>query len=229
MPDITAMFAMPLVKDDGFAYHSELKEVIASIIKGRECTSEDFYLSGIQNYFNSSAQTLFDLSPEYDILVELEQYCLKELNYCMSNVLYKENEDGGIITDSWVNLTSSNRAWQLWHSHANSYLSATYYVNYDKEKHQNLMFDGQPTADSRQHLLLNDISGLEDNSLGKYCKRFYTPDINEGDFIMWPSHILHGYGDGHSLRTYEPGRCSISMNYLPQKISSGTYSFKISR
>ena len=229
MPDITAMFAIPLVKDNGFTNHSQLKEVIASIIDNRECTSEDFRLSGIQNYFNSSEQTLFDLSSEYDVLRELERYCLHELNYCMTNVLCKENGNGGIITDSWINVTSSDRAWQLWHSHANSYLSATYYVNYDKEKHQNLMFDGQPTADSRQYLLLNDLEVLENDSLGKYCKRFYTPDINEGDLIMWPSHILHGYGDGYSSRTYEPGRCSISMNYLPKKISSGTYSFYISR
>ena len=223
------MFAIPLITDNCFKYHSELKKAISTIVDNRECTSDYFHLSGIKNYFNDSSQTLFDLSYDYDVLKELESYCLQQLNYCLSNVFYKENEDGGVITDSWVNVTSSDRAWQLWHSHANSYLSATYYVNYDKDKHQNLMFDGQPTADSRQHILLNDINGLEDSSLGKYCKRFYTPDINEGDLVMWPSHILHGYGDGHSPKKYESGRCSISMNYLPKKISSGTYSFYISR
>jgi uncharacterized protein (TIGR02466 family) len=242
MVNISAMFATPLILDNEFSRsiesnHTELKETIKYLVDGWErkdtcptcgsnkCTAGAFHQIGIQNYFNNSEQTLFDFSSEFEIIKKFEQYCTKKLDYCLSDVFYKENKEGGIITDSWINVTSSDRAYQPMHCHANSYLSATYYINYDEEKHQPLIFD----RDEEKHLLLNDLDELKDSDLGKYCKRFYTPTINEGDLLIWPSHIIHGYGSNHSSQIHRSGRCSISLNYLPKRISFGGYSFSISR
>jgi ectoine hydroxylase-related dioxygenase (phytanoyl-CoA dioxygenase family) len=48
--------------------------------------------------------------------------------------------------------------------------------------------------------------------------------IEEGDLVLWSSHLDHGYGINIGN-----GRVSISMNFVPSKFKSGPYTFSIQK
>ncbi len=49
--------------------------------------------------------------------------------------------------------------------------------------------------------------------------------VEQGDLLIWPSEMLHGY----IQPPVEIPRVTMSMNFLPETVSSKLYGFKISK
>lgn len=122
-----------------------------------------------------------------------------------------------VVTDSWINECNSGGS-QEFHFHSNSFISGTYYVNYDKDLHAPLQFK-RYSIDSSQRQSI---------SLERKFNTPYATDAaifpEEGELFLWESHMTHGYDYNK-----EDGRISLSMNFIPEILSTGIYKFRVSR
>ena len=120
------------------------------------------------------------------------------------------------VTDSWFNI-SDKGGYQHPHQHSNSYLSCIYYVNFDpKEDHVNTHF----MKDENMHFpSMPSLHILR----GKYTD--YNQDnqvvVNEGELIIFPSQIIHGYGNNKG-----DNRITLSMNMMPTIVTNGDYGWR---
>jgi len=99
-------------------------------------------------------------------------------------------------------------------------VSATYYVNYIPSIHSALAFSNPfLNVHVEPFMELNTIESTEFNQKDIVCDF-----IEEGDLVLWTSHLDHGYDINIGN-----GRVSISMNFVPSKFKSGPYSFSIQK
>ena len=129
-------------------------------------------------------------------------------------------QDGIIITDCWLNKCDAGGE-QFYHTHANSYISGTYYVNYIRGIHAPIGFrnkDFNPENCTVQYLDIPVKYPSKYNTQGAFV------NYEEGDLLLWPSNIAHGYEDN-----LENNRISISFNVMPKYIHNQSYSFRIER
>ena len=124
-----------------------------------------------------------------------------------------------ICTEIWINVNKGGI--QYFHNHTNSYFSSTLYVDFDQEDHPALTFD-RPDGSYKPTL------ELKADSTNVYNAESFTPNIQSGSMLIWPSQLQHGYyAEDKWLR--KKHRVSISANYMPETINNGVYKFKISR
>ena len=219
------LFAVPIGCVNSYDRHDVLKELVSKLVQDRPIDkgaqdSADY--SGVRNTFNSVEESLFsihDISPVDTLeLAIFESWCTEKLDEFLRDTLQFYSPSGGIVTDCWVNEALEDDAHQKWHMHSNSILSATYYLNYDPSIHEPLTFISPVwQAGTSPTLELNTTV------LNKYNSTSFTPEYHEGAFLIWSSHLKHGY---HGNK-FNKGRMSISMNYLPKTIKSYIYSFDI--
>ena len=166
---------------------------------------------------NRASQNIFKQYPELEELKSsLEQISLEYIN--MTGFICNEV----VITDAWLNLGSKNAVLGS-HNHLNSYLSGTYYINYNSKLHSNLTF-------------FNDrlIKGLVRNPSFSIPRRndintiYNTEEIkisnNEGQVIIWKSHLIHGFTEPNPT----DNRFTLSFNIMPKICSDGQiYSFEV--
>jgi uncharacterized protein (TIGR02466 family) len=120
----------------------------------------------------------------------------------------------------WLN---SNRGGsQVAHTHNNSLFSATYYVQLDPSKHVGLNFYN-PKFSVNANKAVIDIEPDMDNN--HYSMPFYPAQVTQGELLIWPSQLLHGYDQPE----VDQARISVSMNFLPETIGGSLYGFKISK
>lgn len=122
-----------------------------------------------------------------------------------------------ILAGSWANLTNQGYSQHI-HNHGNSYLSATYYLNYVPGQHSPIDFYNN--LESRAGLPYLYVKPQEFNQHNGIA--FKLSDLTEGELVVWPSHLEHGFEPN-------PGnhRVSIAMNFLPDYISNGRYRLRI--
>ena len=113
-----------------------------------------------------------------------------------------------IITQCWMNDCSKGGC-QKPHSHANSLISGTYFVNFISEMHAPLTFDKNVSINPVPYLHLD--GGPRVAHIKPY----------EGNLLLWESHNQHAY---HSNNTDK--RISISFNVIPETLP-GLYGFKL--
>ena len=122
-----------------------------------------------------------------------------------------------IVTDSWINECHAGGN-QKFHYHTNSFVSGTYYVNYDDTLHAPLQF--------KRHSI--DSSQRQSVSLNRKINTPYATDAaivpEEGELFLWESHMTHGYDHNKG-----DGRVSLSVNFMPEILHSGIYKFQITR
>lgn len=122
-----------------------------------------------------------------------------------------------IVTDSWLNICNAG-GMQYPHHHTNSYISGTYYVNHE-DGHAPLFFRH---ADGATHSPIQSITLEADRN--NFCK--YNSDVivhpEEGELLMWQSHLTHGYGGNQ-----KDHRISISMNFMPSLVANDKYSYRV--
>lgn len=168
----------------------------------------------LQHFFNTGGQCLLD-EPGWDKFHSWIKECT--LDYITNTLGYKC--DSVVVTDCWLN-KCDYAGFQFMHCHSNSFISGTYYVNFETGKHPHLGFQfpgGVPGAMSKPYLELTESKQTKYNSTGAILPN------GEGDLLLWQSNLLHGYENSHA-----DNRVSISFNVLPEVLDCrGTYSFKV--
>lgn len=119
-----------------------------------------------------------------------------------------------LITDSWVNVCDAG-GFQFFHSHANAVLSWTYFMNLKPEEgHAQLAFN-------RPDISTRPFFALPQGGTGYTCQ-LAQPDCREGQLLMWPGHLIHGYKENEA-----DGRMTMSGNSVPSVIRNNGYVLKI--
>ena len=218
MLGIYPLFPVPIAKTQYEPKkHVEFKKTVLDFIKdNKELETDGIISPELKHFFNSSEQEkgFFDYIPDQDFKNFLEESAFD----FVSGVMGRDVEQM-MITDCWINTCYKN-GFQRYHSHANSYVSATYYVNYIPSIHSALAFSNPfLNVHVEPFMELNTIESTEFNQKDIVCDF-----IEEGDLVLWTSHLDHGYDINIGN-----GRVSISMNFVPSKFKSGPYSFSIQK
>jgi len=175
----------------------------------------------LKHYYNQSTSSLLYERPE---LEEFRKWCCDCAKHFMTKVLdYIIEEDNEIlVTDSWLNWCSVERANQVRHNHHNCIVSGTYYVHRQEWVHAGIEFY-RPNIEL--HPVMAQKRHVNDNS-NKYTTYLETLYPSSGNLILWSSELLHGY---NGLTNFWDGRTSLSMNFLPHIIDNGKYSFTVKK
>jgi len=126
--------------------------------------------------------------------------------------------EGCKIIDCWLNVGDEG-CHQDYHYHANSWVSGCYYLNFDST-HSPLQFQN-PFWNTP---IVPCFVG-EPLRQTPYNSNFFIPDIEEGDLLMFPSNLVHGYEVSQS--PHNNPRISIAANFLPKYLGQGKSSVYI--
>jgi len=204
------LFPVPILK-----YHREDHTIIQPMIVNllNQLKLEPNH-QGVQRYFIS--QDIIDNNNEFKNFISWLEACAN--NYA-DNVLGVTGNNF-INTNMWLNVNSG--ATETTHHHVNSIISATYYVQLDPEQHVGLNFH-------RPGLVLHPTAPMlkyEVDKVTPYNVNLQTLKTDQGDLLMWPSEINHGY----TQPEVNFPRISLSMNFMPSVITlSKNYGFKVER
>mgnify|MGYP003950912361 CR=1 FL=1 len=147
--------------------------------------------------------------------IELQNFILNCVDQYAKNIL--KLPTSMIPAGSWVNKTNKGFSQKI-HNHGNSYLSATYYIQYDPSIHSSINFYNNKEQEAKlPYMYYKPTEFNEYNALG-----FSLSDLKEGDLLIWPSHLEHGYDENLG-----DNRISLSLNFLPEYINNGSYPLKI--
>lgn len=147
---------------------------------------------------------------------EFKEWCEERCTEYVKDVIGYNIDGKMFITDSWLNKCDLG-GFQYPHLHSNSYISGTYYINFE-DGHSPLSFIKDITSpfSNKQTLSLQ-----KSNISTKYNSNFLLKP-NSGELVLWESNLCHGHFDNR-----KDGRLSLSMNFMPSVMSSGKYGFKI--
>lgn len=200
----------------------KIKEICADIqqriTEGDKEYNTNHADSSLKHYYNDSWSSLLHEEKE---LIEFRLWAESCSRHFMTEVLdYEIEEDNQIITtDSWLNVCGE-RTHQVKHNHHNCIVSGTYYVDRQEWVHAGIEF-------YKPHIELVPVISQKrprDDNSNKYTRYIETLYPSSGDLLLWSSEMLHGY---NGITNFWEGRTSISMNFLPQTIDNGKYSFTI--
>ena len=208
LTDIFTIFPTTVARYN-YKNHIDFKKNVINLLETTDDVRVDTKLNS-KHYFERNSKFL-----ELDIFKDFKKFLIDSANsYCNDLMNYQSNM---IITESWINQTDANFS-QYMHNHANSFISATYYVNYDNSIHSPIEFENNRHEKTQMpYLMLQPTEYNELNSLG-----WRMGDLSEGQLIIWPSNLEHGYKSNVGNN-----RISIAVNFLPEYIDNGGYKFKI--
>lgn len=197
--------------------HSKFKNFFFEYLKKNQDKIETSHYHENLQHINNTPNTNFlnDIKNELDF----EDFLLNSCKFYINEIIGNE-VDELIVTDCWINICG-NEAFQPLHNHGNSYISGTYYLNYDPESHSHLRINSpyQGKDPGVPFLNINPKKYTEFNGKEVTCSF-----IQEGMLVLWPSNLVHGYSENTG-----ENRISISMNFMPKQFISGPYSFTINR
>ena len=130
----------------------------------------------------------------------------------INNILGYDCDDV-VIAQCWIN-DCSKGGFADQHTHRNSMISGTYFVNFIPEIHAPLTFS-KPTITGKSCL------ELERNNTTCSNDSYVSIKPYEGILLLWESHIGHGYDSNNTDK-----RISISFNVIPETLP-GIYGFKL--
>lgn len=171
--------------------------------------------SGTFHIGNRCGQCVFNsfdsLSPLKTIILECAHDFICSIGYQPSKCF---------ISDAWLNMCPPGASLEP-HLHSNSFISGTYYSNFDSSIHSTLKFinDRIASLPSRPLIMLPSSDNLT-----PYNTKNIAPPISEGDIVFWKSHLIHGYEQSQA-----PGRVTLSFNIMPEVCTDGDqYAFRAS-
>lgn len=219
MIEVYSLWPQPIAKNRYINHDLFKKKVLDFIEQNKELQVDDVTHPEKMKHFFQGPPPYNELNFfEYIKDDDFEKFLMRSSEIFIRDILGLYLEDGVTITDCWINICG-NGAEQRLHQHGNSFISATYYLNYDPEKHAPLKFQNPYNFKSSPFMTL-DIETITDyNHSESYCHF-----IEEGDLILWPSFLSHGYDINN-----EDERISISMNIVPSTLKTGPYSFQIKK
>jgi hypothetical protein len=127
MLGVYPLFPVPIAKVQ-YPKRNEFKDKILDFIKeNKELEVDGITSPELKHFFNSSEleKGFFDYINDEDF----KEFLLESSYGFVRGVMGYDLEDDLIITDCWINTCYKN-GFQRFHSHGNSFVSATYYVNY---------------------------------------------------------------------------------------------------
>lgn len=195
-----------------FYYHFEMEE--HSIIK-------DAYIDDIMKNFNSfpdnskdwknhSSYTEVNILPkELDWWTSV-QYYKKYVNQFINHYFRGLELDWRIDAEPWYNVYGKGQKAD-WHDHMPSDFSAVHFLKYNPEVHQPFMFTNPDLTSVRLQGTYkpNIVDRLGTCAKQSYYKGNYIPEIEEGDFIIFPSQMMHLVNASES----EDLRVTIAFNF----------------
>ncbi len=202
----TGLFATPLIKinlgDTAYVAQYFKESIKANTVE--QSIVDKNSPSGKLGHYQSQTH-LFLLHPELSRFREkIEQagsFAYKELlNYKKSGPLS--------MTNAWFNMCDVGGSQQK-HTHANSLISGTVYLNTDQ--HTEITFF-HPLSHFSMHAELYDEADKTKNAYGlHYHYQEVTVSVQAGDCLFWPSQLPHGYKNNQT-----PDRLSLSFNMMPE-------------
>lgn len=206
--------ALGVYRWDNTDGHKQLKETVREKMKTKEIdgspVSKDIF-----HFWNKSGENFLD--EDAPIIKDFEKFLGESYLDFMRGVQKWDVVDEYIITDCWVNVTRQG-GWQYKHSHANCFISGTYYLNFPVGA-TGITFHAQTKEKSDPYLALNpkDICQFNSESL--------TMMPEEGILFLWPSQLTHEC----KILTTDVRRVSISMNFVSAELDTGIYRLRLSR
>jgi len=190
--------------------HEQTKEVIRNIVTSSHYEEN---IEGPARHFFESKLDALD-QPGLESLKEFVINCANDYAHDVYGI-----DRNIIITGSWINQTSAGFTQKV-HNHGNSYFSGTYYVNYDPDFHSAIDFYKDVEKKSNMPFIYQNPNVYNEYN----CKGWRMQDLKEGELVIWPSHLEHGYDPNKGDH-----RVSISMNFMPEYLDNGSYTFKVSK
>ena len=213
-PEPIGIFTLPNEKH--IKYKKTLQKIMEDTPKDSDLVSSDRHAWRLcHNYDQHIFETFETLSDlEEDIHSVLLSYIRNTGYVC----------DKMIINDAWCNMDSKNSTLGF-HYHTNSYLSGTYYVNYDIKNHTPLSFINDRITANRKGPGIEIPENLNVPTI--YNKKLVTIPIKEGSILIWKSHLTHGFTQPNK----EGNRLTLSFNAMPKTCRNtlGHYSFSITK
>lgn len=207
------LFPNPIFGID-YPDHEDLKKIILKIID--EC-KDDFEINGqslsLSHYKNKLNESILDEKSLKNFKEWIEEICSEYVTDCLGYNL----PDKMIVTDSWLNKCDAGGS-QHPHYHSNSYISGTYYVNFENG-HAPLMFNKRSALLFPNHPTI--VLAENDNFITKYnTDSAVYPE--EGELYLWQSQMTHSVPENGL-----DNRISLSMNFMPSVVSNTRYGFRV--
>ena len=204
------LFSTPLIKIklDGA---SQAKDYFYTNIYGKEKSESNIEGERDANHLSHfhHCQNMFTIFPELSWLqIAIENAA----SFAYQELLnYKKSGELKII-NAWINLCDVGAS-QASHTHANSLLSGTFYLNTDSQS--NIKFYHPLTAMS----LHPELYDAPDDSQNEFNLRYHHREImlpvSVGECLFWPSQLQHGY-----VNNQTPKRLSLSFNLMPKYMNN---------
>ena len=125
-------------------------------------------------------------------------------------------DPNAFVTDCWVNITKKGGE-QVIHTHANAFVSGTYYVRLDPGV-GGIAFNNPNIMPNRPYI------GCNAGDMSIYNASGWMGAQKEGVLILWPGHVAH-----HTEKTTDGTRVSVSMNFTPEVFTAGAYRYRIAQ
>ena len=197
-----------IISKSHYTNNEDLKKSVERIISVAEREDIQQYDHSVHYY-----ETHGDFIEESSFL-DFKNFLLTESKIYLEKVYKIKSEM--LITLGWINCANAGYRLET-HNHANSIISGTYFLNFNHTQHAALNFYRGNLGKNYQYFELAPSS--YDRLNAKNCE---FKNIIEGDLLLWPSYLEHGYSSNLT-----PGRTTISMNFMPTEINNGRYGFKI--
>jgi len=195
-------------------YHHENYVLDPSLISHFETTKAG---EGIQS--TQLKKEAFENILDEEVLTPIRDFIVESLRHYLQEVAAMPYEEFW-FTSSWLNFTTTD-GHQNYHNHTNSIISGVYYV-YSDEKDPGLTF-------RKEHRSHKPYITLYTNTANMIHADHAEVPTKTGDLIIFPSHMIHGYGASQSPNT----RISLAWNILlnqPEHLApQGWYHIKFAK
>ena len=206
------MFPNPLFRES-YPESDQVEKDIMSLIEGNADAVRNGMTENLLHYENDLGRSLLYREQFSWFKKWIEEQAAIYVRDTLGTILIEDM----IITDSWLNVCQKG-GYQYPHHHTNSYVSGTYYVNFE-DGHAPLIFRNENCSmfSSIQSISL----GIDNDKPNKYnSDTIVWPE--KGECLFWQSHLTHGYTDNQ-----KDNRISISFNLMPTVVNTDKYSYRV--
>ena len=178
-------------------YHCDLSANETNFLNGLIDVPQDYSVCDVKKI--SHGRNVLDDSS----LLQLRTFIIESScdflvnTFGLSNALH--------IANSWINIAHPSSS-QHFHSHANSLISGTYYISFDSSIHPSLVL-----KHPRPH---SSFSAYEDIPFLPtiYNSPLFQLSYSQGDLLLWPSYLEHGFFGKMNTSISSVPRVSLSFN-----------------
>jgi len=212
---IYSLFPTPVGRYGGFERHHELIALINSLVEQADAHPNGQDPNLLHYFDRQDAGFLRRADPLILELTSWIQACA--LDFVVNALALACDEL--MVASSWLNRCGIGGS-QAPHSHENSLISGTYYLNF-ADGHAPIRF-WRPTGLSMPTSPYLSLMALA----AERQTHFSAPEVQIapalGTLLLWPSHLLHGHS-GNALED----RLTLSFNLLPKRLKGSSYCLEI--